>query len=158
MKVAIRGCAYNDYPQACHLLVLVFEGVTAKEAAMKCFYRGHRREAEGMSGYTGFVSFAIPDLGINFRAQFSGNQDECDYASLLALLEFMELNPHLFKNRRIEIFGDNFKVVNQVNQLVHATKDLEPYMNMAVGYKKKIPFTLKWIPISENPAQDGLAA
>ena len=110
-----------------------------------------------MTGHTGFVSFAIPDLGISFRAQFSGDKDECDYASLLALLEFMELNPHLFKNKRLEIFGDNFNIVNQVNQKVHPTKDLEPYMNMAIGYKRKIPFILKWIPDSENPAQDSLA-
>jgi len=125
---------------------------------MKCFYQGKQRESESMTGHNGFVSFAIPDLGINFRAQFNGNQDECDYASLLALLEFMELNPHLFKNKRIEIFGDNYKVVNQVNQQLNPTKDLEPYVNMAVGYKKKIPFTLKWIPVSENPAQDSLSA
>jgi hypothetical protein len=124
---------------------------------MKCFYQGRQRETEGMTGHNGYVSFAIPDLGITFRAQFSGSQDECDYASLLALLEFVEMNPHLFKNKRIEVFGDNFKVVNQVNQHVNPSKDLEPYMNMAVGYKRKIPFTLKWIPISENPAQDGLA-
>ncbi len=123
---------------------------------MKCFYQGFRRQSADMTGHSGFVSFIIPDLGISFRAQFNGSKDECDYASLLALLEFMELNPHLFKNKRIEIFGDNFKVVNQVNQKVHPTKDLEPYMNMAVGYKKKIPFTLRWIPGSENPAQDGL--
>lgn len=124
---------------------------------MKCFYQGRHRENEGISGHNGYVSFAIPDLGITFRAQFSGTQDECDYASLLALLEFVELNPHLFKNRRIEIFGDNFKVVSQVNQQINPPKDLEPYMDMAVGYKKKIPFILKWIPVSENPAQDGLA-
>ena len=125
---------------------------------MKCFYQGRQRKTKGMTGHSGFVSFAIPDLGISFRAQFSGAKDECDYASLLALLEFMELNPHLFKNKRIEIFGDNFKIVNQVNQKVHPTKDLEPYMNMAIGYKKKIPFTLGWIPDSENLAQDSLTA
>ena len=125
---------------------------------MKCFYQGKQREMQAITGHSGYVSFAIPDLGITFRAQFSGSQDECDYASLLALLEFMELNPHLFKNRRIEIFGDNFRVVNQVNQHLHPPKDLVPYVNMAVGYKRKIPYILKWIPDSENPAQDGLAS
>ncbi len=125
---------------------------------MKCFYQGRQRESEGITGDNGFVSFAIPDIGINFRAQFSGTKDECDYASLLALLEFMELNPHLFKNKRIEIFGDNFKVISQVNQKIRPSKELEPYLNMAVGYKSKIPFILKWIPDSENLAQDGMPA
>lgn len=123
---------------------------------MKCFYQGCQRDREGLVGGTGFVSFTIPDLGITFRAQFSGTKDECDYASLLALLEFVDLNPPLFKNRRIEIFGDNFKVVNQVNQKVLPSKELEPYLNMAVGYKRKIQFVLRWIPVSENPAQDSM--
>jgi hypothetical protein len=125
---------------------------------MKCFYQGRQRESEGISSDNSFVSFTIPDIGITFRAQFSGTKDECDYASLLALLEFVELNPHLFKNKRIEIFGDNFKVVSQVNQKIRPSKDLEPYLDMAVGYKRKIPFVLKWIPDSENPAQDGMTA
>ncbi len=125
---------------------------------MRCFYQGRRRDLQGLTGHNGYVSFIIPDIGITFRAQFDGNQEECEYASLLALLEFVELNPHLFKNKRIEIFGDNFKIISQVNQDVKAPRDLEPYLNMAVGYKKKIPFTLKWIPDNENLAQDGLSA
>jgi hypothetical protein len=127
------------------------------EAAMRCFYRGQTRDDRRSDGHNGFVSFTIPDIGITFRAQFNGNQDECEYASLLALLEFVELNPHLFKNKRIEIFGDNHKIIGQVNQLMKAPKDLEPYLNLAVGYKRKIPFVLKWIPVNENLAQDGLA-
>ncbi len=124
---------------------------------MRCFYQGRHRDEVESSGKGGFVSFTIPDIGITFRAQFDGTKDECEYASLLALLEFVELNPHLFKNKRIEIFGDNHKIISQVNQQFKAPKDLEQYFNMAVGYKKKIPFTLKWIPTNENPAQDGLA-
>ncbi len=125
---------------------------------MKCFYQGRQRDSESITGGNGFVSFAIPDIGITFRAQFSGTKDECDYASLLALLEFVELNPHLFKNKRIEIFGDNSKIISQVNQKIMPSKELEPYLNMAVGYKSKIPFILKWIPDSENLAQDGMPA
>jgi hypothetical protein len=127
-----------------------------REATMRCFYRGQTREKAGSENFNSFVSFTIPDIGITFRAQFNGSQDECEYASLLALLEFVELNPHLFKNKRIEIFGDNHKIIGQVNQMIKAPKDLEPYLNLAVGYKRKFPFTLKWIPVNENPAQDGL--
>jgi hypothetical protein len=110
-----------------------------------------------MSGFNGLVSFAIPDIGITFRAQYKGGRDECEYASLLALLEFVELNPHLFRNRRIEIFGNDYKIINQVNHGARPSRHLEPYVNMAVGYKQKIPFTLNWIPDNENLAQDGLA-
>ncbi len=125
---------------------------------MKCFYHGRKRDDNGLAGYNSLVTFAIPDIGITFRAQFNGTQDECEYASLLALLEFVELNPHLFKNKRIEVFGNDYKIISQVNKGLKAPKGLEPYLNMAVGYKRKIPFTLNWIPINENLAQDGLAA
>jgi hypothetical protein len=125
---------------------------------MRCFYQGHQRESEGLTGELGYVSFTIPDFGIGFRAQFSGGNEECEYASLLALLEFVELNPHLFKSKRIEIFGNNYRVISQVNKQINVPRDLEPYHDIAVGYKKKFPFTLRWIPDNENPAQDQLCA
>jgi hypothetical protein len=121
---------------------------------MRCFFQGNRRDSDSITGENGYVSFAIPDYGISFRAQFSGTQDECEYASLLALLEFVELNPHLFKDKRIEIFGDNYRIISQINKQINIPKDLEQYCDMALGYKKKFPFTLRWIPDNENPAQD----
>ena len=124
---------------------------------MRCFFHGQNRRKEGVSGFNGLVSFAIPDIGISFRAQYNGGRVECGYASLLALLEFVELNQHLFRNKRIEIFGNDHKVVSQVNRGTKPSHELEPFMNMAVGYRQKIPFTLNWIPDSENIAQDGLA-
>jgi len=125
---------------------------------MKCFYHGYKRGDNSLGGYQGIVSFAVPDIGITFRAQFNGSHDECEYASLLALLEFMELNPHLFKNKRIEIFGNDYKVISQVNKTSKTTKELEPYFNMAVGYRRKLIFTLHWIPREENLAQDSIPA
>ncbi len=121
---------------------------------MQCFFYGRIREEE--KARDGVVSFTIPDLGIVFRAQFKGSARECEYASLLALLEFIEINPHLFKNKTVEIFGDSFLVVNQVNQQMFCDKNLEPYRNMALVYKKKIPYSLSWIPQNENPAQNEL--
>jgi hypothetical protein len=124
---------------------------------MRCFFHGYNRGEDGMSGFNGLVSFAIPDIGITFRAQYNGSRDECEYASLLALLEFVDLNPHLFRNRRIEIFGNDYKIIDQVNHGTQPTRNLEPFMNMAVGYRHKIAFTLNWIPDNENLAQDRLA-
>ncbi|HEU4436946.1 MAG TPA: hypothetical protein VFR89_05725, partial [candidate division Zixibacteria bacterium] len=88
-----------------------------------------------------------------FRARFKGNQDECQYAALLALLEFVEINPQLFKHRTVEIYGDSFTVVHQVNKKMLCGKTLEPYRNMALLYKRKFEYSLSWIPTNENPAQ-----
>jgi ribonuclease HI len=121
---------------------------------MQCFFYGRIRDEE--KAHNGVVSFTIPDLGIVFRAQFKGGAQECEYASLLALLEFIEINPHLFKNKTVQIFGDSFLVVNQVNRQMFCDKRLEPYRNMALVYKEKIPYSLSWIPQNENPAQNEL--
>ncbi|HEX9912963.1 MAG TPA: hypothetical protein VGB01_06945 [candidate division Zixibacteria bacterium] len=119
---------------------------------MECYFYGTIRVGEEKERFNGVVSFAIPDLGIIFRAQYKGSPPECEYASLLALLEFIEQNPNLFKSKRIEIYGDSFMVVHQVNMQMHCAKELEPYRNMALGYKKKIPYVLNWIPKHDNPA------
>jgi hypothetical protein len=124
---------------------------------MQCFFYGTIRGENSQDNHNGVVSFSIPDLGIILRAQFTGTPVECEYASLLGLLEFIELNPHLFQNRTVEIYGDSFEVVNQVNLQMVCHKDLEPYRNMALGYKKKIPYSLNWIPEKENPAQSELS-
>lgn len=121
---------------------------------MDCYFYGMIRAADREKGSDGVVSFCVPDLGITFRAKFTGNQWECEYASLLALLEFVELNPHLFKSKHLEIFGNSYVVVHQVNQKLGCTKQLKPYRDMALIYKNKIPYTLGWIPKSDNPAQD----
>jgi ribonuclease HI len=123
---------------------------------MQCFFYGTIRDENKDKGPNGVVSFTIPDLGIVFRAQFKGKAQECEYASLLALLEFIEINPHLFRNKTVEIFGDSFVVVNQVNLQMFCNKELEPYRNMALVYKKKIAYSLNWIPQNENPAQNEL--
>jgi len=124
---------------------------------MKCYFQGFTRPEDKDAQFNGYVSFTIPELGIKFKGQYSGPQDECEYASLLALLEFAELNNHLFKDRRVEIFGNNFKIISQVNSETSPNRSLEPFCSMAQGYRKKIPFTLNWVPTDENMAQDGLS-
>ncbi len=124
---------------------------------MKCFFQGFVRPYDEDKRFNSYVSFAIPELGIKFRGQYKGSFDECEYASLLALLEFIELNAHLFKDRRIEIFGNNFDVISQVNSIASPSRELEPFCSLAQNYKQKIPYILNWIPTDENMAQDGLA-
>ena len=123
---------------------------------MKCYYQGLIREADNKSRFNGFVSFAVPEIGIKFRGQYHGSFEETEYASLLALLEFIELNAHLFKDRRLEIFGNNVKIISQVNNEISPSDDLEAYCALARDYKRKIPYILNWIPRTENMAQDSL--
>ena len=125
---------------------------------MDCYFYGMIRSANKKEDSDGVVSFYIPDLGVTFRAKFTGNQWECEYAGLLALLEFVELNPHLFKSKHLDIFGNSYLVVHQVNQKLNCTKELRPYLDMALVYKKKIPYTLSWIPEWDNPAQDQMTS
>lgn len=125
---------------------------------MDCYFYGMIRGADKQRDSDGVVCFYIPDIGVTFRAKFTGNQWESEYAGLLALLEFVELNPHLFKNKHLDIFGNSYVVVHQVNQKLECTKELKPYLDMALVYKKKISYTLSWIPQSDNPAQDLLTS
>ncbi len=120
---------------------------------MECYFTSHSIESES-GKHNALLSFTIPDLGIAFRAQFAGNDVECEYASLLSLLEFVEINPQLFKNKTVEIFGDSFEVINQVNKKMFCEKQFEPYRNMALLFKKKIPYNLAYVPTRENPAHN----
>ena len=71
-------------------------------------------------------------------------------------LEFVEINPQLFKNKTLELYSDSFTLVNQVNNKMYCSKDLEPFRNMALLMKKKIPYSLNLIPESDNPAQQAM--
>lgn len=121
---------------------------------MQCFFTGEMFVRPGQPVTAGVISFRIPDLNITFRAQFRGTPQECQYASLLALLEFVELNPHLFKNKSLEFYSDSQLVVNQINhEEVELTSELEPYRDMALSYRRKFPYILNVVRRSHNPAQ-----
>jgi ribonuclease HI len=124
---------------------------------MQCYFTGEVFVRPGQPITAGVVSFKIPDLDITFRAQFKGTPQECQYASLLALLEFVDLNPHLFRNKTLELFSDSDMVVTQVNQEQdNLPRDLEPYRNMALTYRRKFPYNLTHIRRGSNPAIKGI--
>lgn len=129
------------------------EPYTESQIRMQCFFSGEMLAHPDQPVTAGVVSFKIPDLDITFRAQFKGSAKECQYASLLALLEFVDLNPHLFKNKTLEIFSDSESVVRQVNNSqVAMTPDLEPYRSMAITYRRKYPYLLSLVSEGNNPA------
>jgi hypothetical protein len=120
---------------------------------MQCYFAGEMLKSSEAWSHAGVVSFSIPDLDITFRAQFKGSAAECPYASLLALLEFVDLNPHLFKNKTLEIFSDSEPVVRFVNNSqLEMPSDLEPYRSMALTYRRKYPFLLSLVRAGNNPA------
>ncbi|HEQ99454.1 MAG TPA: hypothetical protein ENO22_08970 [candidate division Zixibacteria bacterium] len=123
---------------------------------MECFFTSFIREKVSEDGKNALISFTIPDHGIVFRASFKGTVKEVEYAALLALLEFVELNPQLFKNKTLEIYSDSFTLVNQVNRRMYCSKDLEPFRNMALLMQKKIPYSLNLIPVTDNPAMQAI--
>jgi ribonuclease HI len=124
-----------------------------EEIRMQCFFSGEMFVHPGQPITAGVVSFRIPDLDITFRAQFKGNAHECQYASLLALLEFVDLNTHLFKNKTLEIYSDSEMVVRQVNNSqLTMPNGLEPYRDMALTYRRKYPYNLSFVRPGNNPA------
>jgi len=120
---------------------------------MKCFFYSHCLENPEQRG-PGIVSFVIPELDITFRAKYAGTEMECHYAALLALLEFADINPQLFKEKILQIYSDNYKLVDQVNLKLNCSQGLEGFRKMALAYKSKVPYSLGWISTNENPAVD----
>ena len=124
---------------------------------MQCFVTGEMFVRPGQPVTAGVVSFKIPDLDIVFRAQFKGTPQECQFASLLALLEFVDLNPQLFKNKALELFSDSTMVVRQINNTgLQTTKELAPYREMALSYRRKYPYNLDLVRRGDNPAQQDI--
>lgn len=118
---------------------------------MRCYFSSDKAGPPDDPG-PGCVSFVIPELKITFRARYHGTASECEYASLLALLEFVEINPKVFEGKALELFGDSFLVVNQVNERLACRKELENYRNVALMMRERIPYTIDWIPPADNPA------
>lgn len=119
---------------------------------MQCYFSSIKPGQPDEPG-AGFVSFVIPELKITFRARYQGTAGECEYASLLALLEFVEINPRVFENKTLEIFGDSFSVVSQVNDRRDCAQGLENFRNVALLLKRRIPYTIGWVPPADNPAR-----
>lgn len=120
---------------------------------MKCYFYSHCLSNPECRG-PGVVSFVVPELKISFRAKYMGTEIECRYAALLALLEFADINPRLFKEKILQIYSDSQPVVGQVNMQLNCARELEPFLNRALAYKEKVPYSLNWIRLRENPAFD----
>lgn len=99
------------------------------------------------------VTFSIPDLGVKFKAPFSIEDYALDYAALLTLLEFVEINPQLFANRALELYTHNPDLVRQIHTCTIERAELAPYLHKALEYRAKLHFSINFVARPDNPAQ-----
>jgi len=124
---------------------------------MDCYF-GTRQLPETQSeGKTAVVMFAIPELGISFKAPFAAvDRDHGDLASMLALLEFIDSNQQYLTGKNYQLFGDNLSIINQVNGQAAIRMEFVELLKKAVKYRDKYRFALGWVPSAENYAVDQL--
>lgn len=123
---------------------------------MRCYFNGSVHGADQLAKHIGTVSFAIPDIGVVFRSRWAGNLLECQYAALLSLLQFIDSNDKVFKNKDIQILSDASVVVYHLTKETFIFNSVKPYYRMVQAYKGKFDFTVRWIPERENAAFLGL--
>lgn len=129
----------------------------AIEPVMECYFGTYPLPDVNTVGKTAVVLFHIPDVGIRFKAPFSGvNPDHSDLASLLALLEFIDTNQRYFANHTFQIYGNNLGLINQLNGREEVSDKLRPLLDKAQEYRMKYRFSLEWVPAKENSALDSL--
>ncbi|HDL03512.1 MAG: hypothetical protein DRP46_04110 [Candidatus Zixiibacteriota bacterium] len=119
---------------------------------MECFFGSYERDGLGVDSKKMLVCFSIPKAGIAFKAPFDGEKMHTEYASLLTLLEFIELNQKLFKGKDLKIFGDNMELVKQINITRTCRYEFSELLKKALDYKQKYNFSLGWIPSDRNPS------
>lgn len=120
---------------------------------MDCYFGSYERERRGPGGKKSLVCFSIPDKGISFKAPFAGEEQlHTDYASLLTLLEFIELNDKYFVGRNINIYGHNHDIVKQVNANQTNRFEFAELLKKAIDYKSKLSYNIGWISLTENPS------
>ncbi len=118
---------------------------------MRCYFSSEKSGPPDEAG-SGYVSFVIPELKITFRARHHGTAPELEYASLLALLEFVDINPKVFEDKVLEVLGDSPTLVHQVNQRLRCRKEVENLCAVALIMKRRIPYSIGWISPADNPA------
>lgn len=119
---------------------------------MECYFGSYQLPTDNQVDKSAIVVFSIPELGIKFKAPFDGvDENHNDYASLLALLEFIDGNQKYFSNNTYQIYGNNVKIINQINERETSPLQFSNLLGKAKNYRKKYRFSLEWISVDENP-------
>ena len=120
---------------------------------MECYFGSYERETKGPGGKKSLVCFSIPSAGISFKAPFEGaEQLHNEYASLLTLLEFIELNQKLFKGKKLKIFGHDLSLIKQINEDCTVRFEFTELLLKALDYKDKYKYSLGWVQEKNNPS------
>jgi hypothetical protein len=125
---------------------------------MQCFFFGTSFGQQVAGHQFGLAGFAIPDLGVIFRSRWTGTLYECQYAGLLSLLQFAESNQKSLGQFQLEVLSDSAIVVYQIAHKKFISKELEPFYNCAMNFKKKVDYRISWVPRHENVAIAGMAS
>ncbi len=141
-------------------------------SGVKLYFYGTNRLDRREEGGLGMIAFAVPDIGFVFRSAHKGNALECEYYALLTLCQFVEANAGLFKGQKLEFLGDSTAVVYQASQPDSSLRLADTSLRTATlpvpatngatarllerlrAFKKKLGFSLLWIPLSENRAAE----
>ena len=124
---------------------------------MDCYFGSFLLPIKNNQQKPGVVIFHIPELGIRFKAPFDGvDEYHNDFAALLALLEFIDSNQKFLKSNGYQIFGDNRKLINQLNQIEPLPAKFNGLFEKTIDYKKKYRFSLGWVSHERNTALDNL--
>jgi hypothetical protein len=99
------------------------------------------------------VAFAIPDIGVKFKAPYPAENITLEYASLLTLLEFIEINPQLFTNRALELYSQSAELVDQIEKRKVNQSELAPLLQKALEYQARFNFSIRWSPRSDGKHQ-----
>jgi len=129
----------------------------AKLLVMDCYFGTSYLPENHPDGKSSVVMFYIPDLGIRFKAPFAGvDRDHSDLASLLALLEFIDSNQKYFSSNTFQMFGDNLRIINQINGRAQIRNEFSPLFEKAKKFREQYRFSVDWVPSDENSATDSL--
>lgn len=122
---------------------------------MECYFGSLALPNDNQLDKSAVVTFFIPEIGIKFKAPFDAvDSDHSDYASLLALLEFIDSNQKYFSNGAYQIFGNNLNIVNQVNLRQQTPHKFSHLLEKALTYRQKYRYSLDWVERDSNPTLD----
>jgi hypothetical protein len=74
----------------------------------------------------------------------------------LALLEFIDSNQKYFSKHTYQIYGNNQRVINQMNCREPIPEILSPLLEKANAYRDKYRFSVEWVPSWDNPTDESL--
>ena len=123
---------------------------------MRCYTWGTNNSENRDQPGNGILSFAIPDLGVQYRAAHVGTASECEYLAIMALLNFVNDNPKIFTRQKVEIYTDAVLPVYQVNRKAPVPASVERYCKAIQRLRLQSQLTVGWVPKEQNLAFIGV--